>query len=348
MKIKNKDIARAAGVSVATVDRVLNERPGVHERTAALVRAVMEQMVADQIASPRQVARRSTEEALSPLPVLTVDVVLPEGTNLFIELLAEAFAREGHLRKSESVHLRVHRLDVFEPAAFASALNRIGEHSSGVIVIALDHPLTREAIRRLDCHHVPTITLATDIASCPRFAYVGVDNRAAGRTAGLLMGRLLKARSGKIALIAGSRSFRGHEERGMGFRALIEEEFPSLDIVGVREGHDEDVENIELMQDLVASVPDLIGVYSIGAGNRGIGQVLVDSGAAGNVIFIGHELTTETRHLLLHNVMDAAIVQDPDQEVIAALDLMIGRLREDHDRAPQPIKIEVVLRENLP
>lgn len=348
MKIKNRDIAKAAGVSVATVDRVLNERPGVHERTAALVKAVMEQMVAERIALPNQGVRASTKPRAPAAAEVVLDVVLPTGTNVFMEMLAEAFAHQASLRIAEPIRARIHRTDVFAPRNLAAELARIGESSSGVIVVGLDHPVTREAIKALDRRGISTVTLVTDITSCPRIGYVGVDNRAAGRTAALLMGRLLHRPEGKIALIAGSRSFRGHEEREMGFRAVVGEEFPGLEIVGLREGHDEDVENVKLMHDFVASVPDLVGVYSIGAGNRGIGQVLEEQGIAGRLVFIGHELTSETRALLLHGVMDVAIVQDPEQEAAAAISLLLARLHEEHLPVAHPIKIEVVLRENLP
>ena len=38
------DVAREAGVSVATVDRVLNKRPGVHIRTIRLVEAAAQRL----------------------------------------------------------------------------------------------------------------------------------------------------------------------------------------------------------------------------------------------------------------------------------------------------------------
>lgn len=348
MKIKNRDIAKAAGVSVATVDRVLNERPGVHERTAALVKAVMEQMVAERIALPRRDVHASAKPRPPIAPQVILDVVLPTGTNVFIDLLADAFTREASLRIAEPIRVRIHRTDVFASANLAAELARVDEDSSGVIVVGLDHPVTREAIKGLDRRGISTVTLATDITSCPRIGYVGVDNRAAGRTAALLMGRLLHRPEGKIALIAGSRSFRGHEEREMGFRAVIGEEFSGLEIVGLREGHDEDVENVRLMHDFVASVPELVGVYSIGAGNRGIGQVLQEQGLAGKLVFIGHELTSETRALLLQGVMDVAIVQDPEQEAAAAINLLLAKLHDERVPSAHPIKIEVVLRENLP
>ncbi len=77
------------------------------------------------------------------------------------------------------------------------------------------------------------MTFASDIQNVPRVAYVGIDNRQAGRLAGQVMGRLLPANTpGKAALFAGSLSYRGHEEREMGFRHILRDEFPNIQISG--------------------------------------------------------------------------------------------------------------------
>lgn len=76
------------------------------------------------------------------------------------------------------------------------------------------------------------VTIASDIMHVPRVGYIGIDNRAAGRLGGYILGRFLgRSTEGKSALFAGSLSYRGHEEREMGFRRVIAEEFPRLSIV---------------------------------------------------------------------------------------------------------------------
>src|SRR5690606_6023519 len=105
--------------------------------------------------------------------------------------------------------------------------------------MALEHPLVREAVNTLAAKHANTMTLSSDSSISPRAAYVGLDPRSAGRSAGLLMGRFVGPRAGKVAMIAGSRNYRGHEEREMGFQHILEEKFPNLTVVGLREGHDD-------------------------------------------------------------------------------------------------------------
>src|SRR3546814_14770267 len=81
--------------------------------------------------------------------------------------------------------------------------------------MALEHPKVREAVAELADQGIPSVTLVSDLSHSRRSAYVGLDNRAAGRTAALLIGRFLgpARRGAKVAMLAGSLSYRAHEER---------------------------------------------------------------------------------------------------------------------------------------
>ena len=69
-------------------------------------------------------------------------------------------------------------------------------------------------------------------------------------------------------MIAGSLSYRAHEEREMGFLHLFEEMFPAIEVVGLREGHDDEAQELPPDRALLAQHPDLAGIYNIG-GARG-------------------------------------------------------------------------------
>ena len=75
-------------------------------------------------------------------------------------------------------------------------------------------------------------------------------------------------------MIAGSLSYRAHEEREMGFLHLFKEDFPEIEVVGLREGHDEAVNNYRQTKQLLTQHPGLAGLYNIGGGADGIGRAL--------------------------------------------------------------------------
>ena len=118
-------------------------------------------------------------------------------------------------------------------------MSNLSLRTNGVGVVAVDHPKTRNTLRIIADAGIRLVTILSDVPTVRRSAYVGIDNRIAGRTAALLMGRFLGARSGSIAMIVGSRSYRGHEEREMGFRSVLSEEYPNLSVQGAVEINDE-------------------------------------------------------------------------------------------------------------
>jgi LacI family transcriptional regulator len=331
------DIAREAGVSSATVDRVLNNREGVRERTR---KAVLE--------TARKLGYASEPGTAEEVPGMAVrlDFVLPAGTNTFIANLLQQIVSQGELHDNIEVH--AHSIEGFNPDSLARQLDALIGTTQGVGVIALDHPTVREAMRRLAASGAPIVTLVSDILHVPRLGYVGIDNRAAGRLAGYLLGRLLgRGEKRKIALFAGSLSYRGHEEREMGFRHVIAEDFHNLEIVELREIRDDRQRAFDETVSLLKRHPDLSGIYNIGAGNAGIGQALQEAGLAQSVIFVGHELTESTKRFLLDGTMDAVIDQNPRVEAREALSMLkntiLGAKFDYH-----PPRLQVIFRENIP
>jgi len=331
------DIAREAGVSSATVDRVLNNRSGVRPQTREVVLDTAQRLgyISTGDDPGFDVSRR-----------VRLDFVLPAGTNSFIaDLLAQLREQASYRR---SLDVRLHSIEGFNPDTLASALNDLRGHTQGVGVIAIDHPTVRESIRGLVADGVHVVTLVSDIDQVPRLTYIGIDNRAAGRLAGYLLGRFLgQRRASKIALFAGSFSYRGHEERQMGFRTVLAEDFPDLEIVELREIRDDREKAFSEATDLLARHPDLAGIYNIGAGNQGIARALQDRGRGGGVIFIGHDLTSHNRRFLLDKTIDAIIDQNTRVEAREALNALANAVtgRPNIEHLP---RLQVIFRENIP
>ena len=342
------DIAREAEVSTATVDRVLNGRQGVRALTIERVlRAArrLDYISAEPMA--RVVPIRAAE--LNATQPRVFDFVLPAGSNTFMQELAGRIAGLHEDVAPIPVSGRVHLIEGFNPEALAQALMRIGRDSMGVAFVALEHPFVREAVRHLVERGTSVVTLVSDLSGSRRTGYVGIDNRAAGRTAGMLLGRFIGPRAGKIALIAGSLAYRGHEEREMGFLHIISEAYPELEIVGLREGHDDAARNHEQTRGLLKQHPDLMGIYNIGAGSAGVGAALRESGRADQICFIGHELTDDTRTLVIDGVMDAVIAQNPRREAIDACRMLLNaQAGRDACAGIVPPRIDIYVRENLP
>jgi len=333
-----RDIARKAGVSTATVDRVLNQRLGV--------RAVTAQRVVEAAAALDYLPRAALYEALRPKP-MRLAFLLPTGTNRYLRMLGEHISASDDQHVTFNVTSRCHFVEGFNPEALARSLRHHAQRAEGIAFMALDHPLVREAVAEISGRGIPVLTMISDIPETPRIAYVGLDNRAAGRTAGVLIGRFVGERRGKVALIAGSRSYRAHEEREIEFQRIIKA-FPDLMVVGLREGHDNAEQNYRQARALLAKHRDIIGIYNIGGASDGISRALREANRSSTVTFIGHGLTPDTRAALLDGTMDVAITQDHQMLTLNCVRIFTN-LRDGRAALSgiEPMQIILFVRENL-
>ena len=240
-------------------------------------------------------------------------------------------------------------VDVFDPDELARTIETVGPRYDGVATIALDHPRVRAAIDEVVGQGVAVVTLVSDAPTSTRLHYVGIDNTAAGRTAGTLMGRFLGNRTGKVAIIAGSLALRDHAERQFGFSQVLTREYPNASVLAAREGRDDSDRTEQIARELLAAHPDLVGIYSAGAGNRGIGNALEATGRAADVVWIAHELTPHTRRYLVRGVVDAVINQDAGHEARSAARVLLAHCSDEPImRDQERIRIDIFIRDNLP
>jgi LacI family transcriptional regulator len=339
-KARIEDVAVQAGLSVATVDRVLNGRAAVRPQTMARVQAAIRTLNYQ----PDRMAAR-----LAKGREYRFCFVLPEGNNHFMMDLAEHVRSAADLMAQEKIVVDLRLTDVFTAQALAKTLDSIGEIYDGVAVVALDHPRVRESINSLVARGVAVVTLVSDVPGSQRSHYVGIDNSAAGRTAATLMGRYLSGQRGKVGLIAGSLSLRDHIERQFGFEQVMLHEYPELAILPVREAQDDWQKVERIATGLLADHPDLIGIYNVGGGMTGIVHALEKSGKAGSIVYIAHELTDQTRRALVEGTLSAIINQDAGHEVRSAIRVLMAKA----DKAPlnaamERIRIDIFVRDNLP
>ena len=336
-----RDIARQAGVSLATVDRVLHNRPGVRPDTVRRVKEAIERNSFQPHVAAGELARgRARRFAF----------VMPSGPNPFMQQIHSYLGQMSGWLSARRLAVEMVATDVFDPSVLAASLETLaGGDCDGVAVVALDHPRVRAAIDDLVDAGVKVVTLVSDVPSSRRHHYVGIDNIAAGRTAGALVGRLVGPRTGKVAIVAGSQGLRDHAERIFGFNQVMASEFPGLDMLPVLEGRDEDERSEQVLSRLLGKHPDIVGLYNVGAGTHGVARALIDSGRERQVVFIGHDVTVLTRKLLLQGVMDAAISQNPGHEARAAVRVLLALARGEPILIEQEkIRIDIVMRDNLP
>lgn len=333
------DVARTAGVSLATVDRVLNGRPGVRAATVEKVEAAIAAIGFQRDLSASLLARARD---------LALTFIIPDGSNEFMASLADAVARRESQALSERMRIQTLRVRALDGDALARSLDGLHPRNCDcAIIVASEEASVLAAVDSASRRGVAVMTLVSDLPNSLRRHFIGIDNDAAGRTAASLLGRFLPM-GGKVAVIAGSLHLRDHSDRLQGFRACLAAEFPQMQLIGPVEGHDERPETETIVSELLRQHPDLAGLYNLGAGNAGLVASLETLGRAGQIRVIAHELTEPTRQGLRSGAIDVVLDQNPDGEIreaiAAARSLALGA---NGSTVMAAIEIGIFLRDNL-
>jgi LacI family transcriptional regulator len=334
------DIAHEAGVSLATVDRVLNGRPRVRESSIKLVQAAVEKLGYIRDVSAANLAKSKQYRFA---------FVIPDNNNQFIGTIHAALEEARQMPSPERISIEIILAPTDDANATARILSDIDpKQCDGVAIIAQETPQVRDAITRLKEMGVAVVALVSDLPSSFRDHFVGVDNIAAGRTAGALMKRFLRNRIGKVLVVSGSLASRDSIERRFGFDDLLADQFPALEVLPTIESRGDSTKLVLILKQVLAANPDIIGVYGLGSSNTAILDALRATSKIHDLTLIMHELTPVTRAALLADEIAVVIMQNVGHLVRSSIRVL--RAFVDNSsivESQEKIRIEIVTKENM-
>ncbi len=293
-----KAIALQAGVSLATVDRVVHGRAGVRAHTVRRVEQAQAEL-----------ERQSAQQGLQGRKFM-LDVVLQAPTR-FTQVVRDALEREMPLLHPAIFRARYQMAESLPVADLVTVLDKIAARGShGVLLKAPNEGQVVAAVARLQARGIPVVTLVTDLPDSARLAYVGMDNRAAGQTAAYLLGQWLGPDTCAGVLVSlSSTRFRGEEEREAGFTAALRAHYPLLQAVDASEGLGLHAATAALVLERLRQRPEICAVYSIGGANAAVLQAFAQAGRSCRA-FIGHDLDADNLALLRAGQLSAVLHHD--------------------------------------
>ena len=250
-----KDIARELGVSIGTVDRGLNGKPGISPVTRARVLAFAEQVGYTPNLAARYLQSRRP---------FRVSVHLPAHIALFWDAL-RAGIREAAAPFAPGLQLEFRtypRLGEGDVAVLERALD---DSPDGLIVAPGDPaalaPLLEEAASR----NIPVVCVVMDAPASPRLLSVSAEPFTVGAVAGELLARFIPGR-GEVGFVTGWRPTQDHADRLRGFVTSLSAVNPALKLVPIVEAHDDEPEAHRRTRAMLLARPSLKGLY-ISTGN---------------------------------------------------------------------------------
>lgn len=311
-KITMIKVAELAGVGIATVDRVLNERGGVSPET---VRRVL------QVAKQAGLQRTLPDDIQHPWQI---EVFLSNNGTWLFQQLADEFAIIANKLGYRKIKLFRTLVPEYPPEKLAEKIKKSSELRDGIIVYGHDYPAIHNALAYCKDKGVPVVSLVSDLPGAQRLCHVGINQYQAGRTAGLLMSQS-KREPGDLIIVSDRFDYSAHIQRIAGFRDSITERAPWLHLQEVLAGEDERHKIRPLLQQTLQQSDNVVGLYNSGDNNNDI-SALLKKYSLNDCCYITHELYDVTRQLLNDNILSYTIDQNARQHAILSTELLLSHL----------------------
>ncbi|MDK4704445.1 MULTISPECIES: LacI family DNA-binding transcriptional regulator [unclassified Rhizobium] len=293
------DLAKASGVSVATIDRVLNGRLPVREQTARRVYEAAQDIGYHAVGLLRQ-------RVFEDVPRYQLAFLLQKPTQSFYQAFAKEIEAAAAATTTAKLQVQIDYPAVSTPSVIAEKMRALAARNQAVAVVAPDYPAVEAIVDELKEKGIPVFSVLSDFAAGVREGYLGLDNRKVGRSAAWTIARTAR-KPGKVACFVGSHRFHGHELRELGFRSYFRENAPEFEVLETLINFDAVDVTHEATLDLLQKHKDLIGLYVAGGGMEGAIAALREENRAGDVTLIVNELVPESKGALMDGTVAMAI-----------------------------------------
>lgn len=313
------DVARVAGVGVATVDRVINQRAPVRPETAQRVLRAAE---AIGFRGAGLIKKRINENGKKH----RLGFLVQKRRSTFFQLLAQALTDASRVSPSIQGAL-IEFMDDLTPRLVVEQMREMATKVDALAVVATEHPHICNAIDELSAQGFPIFSLISDVTAVKRSGYVGIDNWKVGRTAAWAIANL-NPKPGKVAIMMGTHRYVCQEQCEISFRSYFREralDFQILEtLISLEDSNLAEEATLELLQ----QHPDLVGFYVASGGIEGVLNGLREHSPAQKIITVCHELTPLTSAALIDGYV-AMVISHP-RELLAThiVDAMINALED--------------------
>lgn len=333
------DLAEAAGVSVATVNRVLSG--------AANVRLATRERVSEAAGRIGFYGLGSIQARVAAArPKLKFGVLLLQRHRPFYQNVARALHEAAADATAAEVNLRVEFLEDLSPQNTADRAQDLARDSDALCLTSAVHPIVTDAVQRIQSDGTPVFALISQLSATGQMNYVGLDNWKVGRTSAWAFANICKA-PGKIGILMGNPRYRNQEMNETGFRSYFREHAPGFTLLEPISTFEATAVAQEMTERLLADHPDLVGLYVSGGGISGALASLRSTGRAGQITVVGYDLTDVTRAALLDGSMTVVISHPLGLLAREAIGGMVRSCTTQGGNQTSIVPFEIYTRENI-
>lgn len=333
------DLANAAGVSVSTVNRVLNQPESVRAPTRERVLGAAQELGFYGVGTIQHAvnAHRQTHR---------IGILLQQQSRRFYRNLGEAMRTEAERR--DAVELTLEYLDDLSPERVAERLISMGERCESVALVAAQHPIVADAIDKVMANGVPVASLIAPLFASGNVSFIGLDNWKVGRTAAWAFDRIVRE-PGKIGILLGNFRYRNQEMNESGFRSYFREHNTGFTLLEPLSTYESAAAAREITEKLLQEHPDLCGLFISGGGITGALSALRDTHKRDDFVAVGYELFDETRAALIDGTLSMVISHPMETFARETITTLIKAKKAGADAGAQRVALgfEIYTSENV-
>ncbi len=226
-RIRIKDIAKMAGVSAGTVDRVLHDRPNISKQA----REKVEEALKEMNYQPNMYA-----SALAYNKSYVFHLLIPKHeSEAYWEEIEEGAHKCEEILRDFHINLKIRYYERMEEDAFKKESEQIlSENPDGVIIVPTIISITKAFTDQLHERKIPFVLLDSNMPDLKPLTFYGQDSFCSGYFAAKML-MLIASKETKIMLMRqtknGSVISKQQHNREIGFRHYMHEHFPQVEII---------------------------------------------------------------------------------------------------------------------
>ena len=303
MKITMQAIADRAGVSRATVDKVIHNRPGVSDA----VRDKIRNIILETNYQPVQMRKHFHEETSN----IRIAIIMPELIEYFMHSIKAGMDASYLEYQPYGLHIDYYFCNSYDPQPMIAILQHLKTTAvNGIILRGIKDPQIVQLIGEFADKGIPTFTFDADLPESKRVSFVGEDLYRTGRMGASLLCKSI-GYEGEIALLVGGMNVDTSVRRIAGFRSYIDEYAPNVHIVAIEETLSQYIITYQKSTELLNRFPHLKGMWNAVGHSEYMAQAVIDAGKQQKVRLGALIFTKEVMRLVKEGVIDHTIGLTP-------------------------------------
>ncbi len=317
--IRIKDIAKAAGVSAGTVDRVLHKRGKVSPEA---LNKVMEVLSSTDY-KPNMIARM-----LGSYRPYHIAVLLPTPDTDEYWSKAMAGIQQGENDWDQyGIHIKVGLFDILEKGSFEKTSDVILRNNpDGILIAPIFYHETLPFFKECQERNIPYVLFNTNIKESNALSFFGQNLYESGRVAADLV--CLGQEAGEYGVLHFDEDLNDSVhllEKERGFRDYVKEKFGDAPVHSLNRTSSSDSLFREKL-DSILSIPNLRGLFVSSSKGTAVAASLLDSFGKREIRLVGYDLLEDNIKYLESGVIDFLINQRPQEQALLGLSCLANHL----------------------